>query len=40
MAWSLPEGCVLGLFAERPDPSRVETRLAVEFGKTVSHPAR
>lgn len=32
MAWSLPEGGVLGLFAKRPEPGRVKTRLAAEIG--------
>jgi rSAM/selenodomain-associated transferase 1 len=32
VAWSLPEGGVLGIFGKRPDPGRVKTRLAAEFG--------
>ena len=28
MAWSLPEGGVLGIFGKRPEPGRVKTRLA------------
>lgn len=28
----MPEGAVLGIFAKRPDPGRVKTRLASEFG--------
>src|SRR3954466_10785291 len=32
MAWSLPEGGVLGIFAKRPDPGRVKTRLADALG--------
>ncbi len=33
MAWSLPEGCVLGVFGKKPEPGSVKTRLAVEFGE-------
>ncbi len=32
MAWPMPEGAVLGIFAKRPDPGSVKTRLAAEFG--------
>jgi rSAM/selenodomain-associated transferase 1 len=32
MAWALPEGAVLGIFGKRPEPGRVKTRLAAEFG--------
>ena len=32
MAWSLPDGAVLGVFAKRPDPGRAKTRLAAELG--------
>jgi uncharacterized protein len=32
MAWSLPEGCVLGIFGKQPAPGRVKTRLAKELG--------
>jgi rSAM/selenodomain-associated transferase 1 len=32
MAWSLPDGAVLGIFGGRPDPGRCNTRLAGEFG--------
>jgi hypothetical protein len=32
MPWSLPEGAVLGLFAKRPEPGTVKTRIAVEHG--------
>lgn len=36
MAWTLPEGAVLGLFGKRPDPGLVKTRLAAEFGPDVA----
>jgi rSAM/selenodomain-associated transferase 1 len=32
MAWSLPEGGVLGIFGKRPEPGRVKTRIADEVG--------
>ena len=32
MAWSLPDGAVLGIFGKKPEPGRVKTRLATEFG--------
>ncbi|MBX6315200.1 MAG: TIGR04282 family arsenosugar biosynthesis glycosyltransferase [Isosphaeraceae bacterium] len=32
MAWALPEGAVLGIFGKRPEPGKVKTRLAAEFG--------
>ena len=32
MAWSMPEGCVLGIFGKKPEPGQVKTRLAVELG--------
>lgn len=32
MAWALPAGAVLGIFAKRPDPGRVKTRLAEGLG--------
>jgi rSAM/selenodomain-associated transferase 1 len=32
MAWSLPEGSVLGIFGKRPEPGRVKTRLAAAIG--------
>jgi rSAM/selenodomain-associated transferase 1 len=32
MAWSLPEGGVLGIFAKQPEPGKVKTRLASELG--------
>jgi hypothetical protein len=32
MAWSLPDGSVLGVFGKRPEPGRVKTRLATVFG--------
>jgi rSAM/selenodomain-associated transferase 1 len=32
MPWPLPERAVLGLFAKRPEPGRVKTRLAAAFG--------
>ena len=33
MAWPLPEGGVLGIFAKQPQPGTVKTRLAVELGE-------
>lgn len=32
MPWTLPERAVLAIFAKRPDPGRVKTRLAAEIG--------
>jgi rSAM/selenodomain-associated transferase 1 len=32
MSWSLPAAAVLGIFGKRPEPGRVKTRLAAEFG--------
>ena len=32
MAWSLPEGCVLGIFGKQPVPGKVKTRLAAGLG--------
>ncbi len=32
MGWTLPSNAVLGIFGKRPDPERVKTRLAAEFG--------
>jgi rSAM/selenodomain-associated transferase 1 len=32
MAWSLPQGCVLGILGKKPDQGRVKTRLAGELG--------
>jgi rSAM/selenodomain-associated transferase 1 len=32
MAWSLPQGCVLGIFGKKPEPGRVKTRLAGSLG--------
>ncbi|RUL88544.1 TIGR04282 family arsenosugar biosynthesis glycosyltransferase [Tautonia sociabilis] len=32
MAWPMPDGAVLGIFGKRPEPGRVKTRLAAEFG--------
>jgi rSAM/selenodomain-associated transferase 1 len=32
MAWSLPEGSVLGIFGKKPEAGRVKTRLAAAFG--------
>jgi rSAM/selenodomain-associated transferase 1 len=32
MAWTLPEGCVLGIFGKQPVPGRVKTRLAAGLG--------
>jgi rSAM/selenodomain-associated transferase 1 len=32
MAWSLPEGNVLGIFGKKPEAGRVKTRLAAAFG--------
>lgn len=31
MAWALPDDATLGIFAKRPDPGRVKTRLAREY---------
>jgi rSAM/selenodomain-associated transferase 1 len=36
MAWSLPEGSVLGIFGKRPEPGRVKTRLAAKIGPEAS----
>ncbi len=36
MAWSLPEGCVLGIFGKKPEPGRSKTRLASEFGEEIA----
>jgi rSAM/selenodomain-associated transferase 1 len=32
MAWTLPEGCVLGIFGKQPVPGQVKTRLAAGLG--------
>src|SRR4051794_34184871 len=32
MAWSLPEGGVLGIFGKQPEPGRVKTRLSASIG--------
>lgn len=32
MAWTLPEGAVLGVFGRRPEPGKVKSRLAAGFG--------
>ena len=32
MPWPLPDRCVLGMFARRPDPGAVKTRLAAALG--------
>src|SRR3954451_4731537 len=32
MAWSLPEGCVLGIFGKQPVPGRGKARLAAGLG--------
>ena len=39
MDWAVPEGGVLGIFAKRPDPGRVKTRLAAEFGAAFAAAA-
>ena len=42
MAWRLPDGAVLGIFGERPESGRVQSRLAAEFGEefaTEAHAA-
>lgn len=39
MAWPLPEGAVLGIFAKRPDSGQVKTRLALEFGEEFAAEA-
>ena len=36
MAWSLPERAVLGIFAKKPEPGRVKTRLAVDLGDDLA----
>src|SRR5205085_2099840 len=36
MAWTLPEDCVLGIFGKQPEPGRVKSRLAVEWGPDVA----
>ena len=32
MAWPMPEGAVLGIFGKEPEPGKVKTRLAGEYG--------
>jgi rSAM/selenodomain-associated transferase 1 len=32
MAWSLPDGCVLGIFGKKPEAGKVKTRLATAVG--------
>lgn len=32
MAWPMPSGAVLGIFGKKPEPGKVKTRLAAEFG--------
>ena len=36
MAWTLPEDCVLGIFGSKPEPGRVKSRLAAEWGPVVA----
>lgn len=36
MAWSLPEGSVLGIFGKQPEPGRVKTRLAATIGDAAA----
>ena len=36
MAWTLPEDCVLGIFGGKPEPGRVGTRLAEEWGPDIA----
>ncbi len=36
MGWPLPDGAVLGLFARRPDPGLVKTRLAATLGSEAA----
>jgi rSAM/selenodomain-associated transferase 1 len=36
MAWSLPEGCVVGIFGKQPEPGQVKTRLAGELGREAA----
>jgi rSAM/selenodomain-associated transferase 1 len=36
MAWTLPEDGVLGIFGKKPEPGRVKTRLAVEWGPDLA----
>jgi rSAM/selenodomain-associated transferase 1 len=32
MAWALPDGCVLGILGDKPEPEKAKPRLADEFG--------
>jgi rSAM/selenodomain-associated transferase 1 len=36
VAWALPEGAVLGIFAKRPEPGQVKTRLAADLGESFA----
>ena len=36
MVWSLTEGRVLGIFGKKPEPGKVKTRLAAEFGEEIA----
>lgn len=36
MAWSLPDGAVLGIFGKKPEPGRVKTRLAAAYGPDLA----
>lgn len=36
MAWSLPDGAVLGMFGRRPEVGRVKTRLAAALGAEMA----
>ena len=36
MAWTLPDDCVLGIFGEKPEPGRVKSRLAAEWGPDLA----
>jgi rSAM/selenodomain-associated transferase 1 len=36
MAWTLPDDCVLGILGQKPEPGRVKTRLADEWGPALA----
>lgn len=36
MGWAMPENTVLGMFAKKPEPGRVKTRLAAELGESLA----
>ncbi|WP_161602379.1 TIGR04282 family arsenosugar biosynthesis glycosyltransferase [Tautonia marina] len=39
MAWPMPDGAVLGIFGKKPEPGKVKTRLAAEFGNDFAAEA-